>query len=54
MKCDICGKEFEAGNRPDGIPNGVGFVLGDGRIITACSDCVTHRYRDIIRLKEKH
>lgn len=40
MKCDMCGKEFEPGNRPDGTPNGVGFELSDGSRITACSDCI--------------
>ena len=40
MKCDHCGKEFESGNREDGLPNGVGFVTDDGRHITLCSDCL--------------
>lgn len=40
MKCNICGKEFEVGNRADGIPNGMGFVLQDGRQITVCADCM--------------
>ena len=27
IKCEMCGNGFEAGNRPDGTPNGVGFTL---------------------------
>lgn len=41
MKCAKCGKSFEAGTRPDGLPNGVGFELQDGRIIKICADCIT-------------
>ena len=40
MKCDHCGKEFEAGNRPDGLPNGVWFVLEDGSMVTVCTECI--------------
>lgn len=40
MKCDKCGKNFKRGNRPDGIPNGIGFQLQDGRVINVCADCV--------------
>jgi len=40
IKCDICGKEFTPGNRPDGIPNGVGIVQKDGTIVNICADCV--------------
>ena len=41
MKCDKCGKEFDAGNRPDGRPNGVGFQMEDGSVINYCADCLT-------------
>ena len=40
MKCDNCKKEFVAGNRADGIPNGVGFQMQDGTIITICAECL--------------
>lgn len=40
MICDKCGKEFESGNRPDGLPNGMGFVLEDGTLVTYCTDCM--------------
>lgn len=45
FKCDICDKEFFAGNRPDGLPNGVGFCLDDGLQITVCSDCIMDNER---------
>lgn len=40
MKCSECGKEIIPGNRCDGLPNGVGFVLDDGTVINVCSDCI--------------
>ena len=40
MRCTKCGKEFEAGTRPDGLPNGVGYELEDGREINVCTDCI--------------
>lgn len=40
MKCDYCGKEFEVGNRPDGMPNGFSFVKQDGSTLTVCTNCV--------------
>lgn len=40
MKCDFCGKEFEFGNRPDGIPNGIALKGKDGSKTTICADCV--------------
>lgn len=41
MTCSKCKKEFMAGNRPDGLPNGVGFEMEDGIVITLCCDCIT-------------
>lgn len=38
--CDRCGAKFVPGNRPDGIPNGAGFMLRDGRIVTYCAECI--------------
>lgn len=40
MKCDKCGKNFEAGSRPNRTPNGVGFELKDGTTIRMCSECL--------------
>ena len=38
--CYKCGRKFFPGNNADGIPNGVGFVLKDGRIVTFCARCI--------------
>lgn len=40
IKCDVCGKSFVPGNRIDGLPNGVSFVMQDGTMITYCVDCL--------------
>ena len=40
MECAVCGKRFQAGNRPDGIPHGVGFAGKGGRIVNVCAGCV--------------
>lgn len=40
MKCDHCGKEFDSGNRKDGVPNGVSFVLKNGQKLTFCAECL--------------
>ena len=40
MICDKCKKFFVAGNRPDGIPNGVKMLLKGGKSITLCSECI--------------
>ena len=37
--CDECGKEIKPGNT-NGMPNGVGFQLQDGKIINMCQDCL--------------
>ena len=42
IKCD---KTFTPGNRPDGIPNGVGFQLQDGTIVHYCADCIIEEGR---------
>lgn len=39
IKCDGCKKNFEAGNAPDGTPNGVGFVTGN-KTVSICRDCL--------------
>lgn len=40
MKCDNCKKVFVAGNRADGLPNGIGFEMKDGTVITLCAECI--------------
>lgn len=40
IKCEMCGKEIIPGNDENGLPNGVGFELEDGIILTVCSDCI--------------
>ena len=40
MTCSKCKKEFMAGNRPDGLPNGVGFEMEDGLVINLCANCI--------------
>lgn len=47
IKCVICGKEFMPGNRPDGVPNGLGLMAKDGKtIINVCSECVEKTTED--------
>ena len=40
MKCDFCGREFEAEETTDGLPNGVGLVHLDGTVTNVCIDCI--------------
>lgn len=40
MVCDNCKKSFDIGNRPNGIPNGVGMVTKAGQNIVLCADCI--------------
>jgi len=40
IKCARCGKVIVPGNRPDGIPNGVGFQLEHGITINICAECL--------------
>lgn len=40
LMCDGCGKEFEEGNRPDGLPGGVNFQTDNGVMVTVCTDCM--------------
>lgn len=40
MKCVFCGKEFEVGTRPDGLPNGFGMVLENDIKIDVCTECM--------------
>lgn len=46
MKCVVCGKEFFPGNRPDGIPNGVGFISPTGKMVDICAECVIRTNTD--------
>ena len=40
IKCSYCGCEIKPGNRPTGEPNGVGFQLADGTVISLCYHCI--------------
>jgi hypothetical protein len=40
MICDNCKQFFTKGNRPNGIPNGVKFVLTGNKSITLCARCI--------------
>lgn len=40
VRCCRCKKEIIPGNRPDGIPNGVGFQLENGKILNFCAECI--------------
>lgn len=40
IKCAGCGKIIVPGNGPNGLPNGLGFQLKDGRVINVCADCI--------------
>lgn len=52
MKCNECGKRIRIGNRPDGLPNGVGFELADGRIINVCADCLIEAEKKVNACKK--
>ena len=53
MKCNECGKRIRIGNRPDGLPNGVGFELADGRIINVCADCLIEAGKKVNACKKQ-
>lgn len=53
MKCYYCGKTFEVGNRPDGLPNGMGFQSPDGSVTDVCADCIIEAGNNINNLKKK-
>lgn len=40
IRCDKCGNMFISGNTKDGLPNGLGFEMQDGRVITLCQKCI--------------
>ena len=40
IKCDYCGSVIKPGHRPTGEPNGVGFHLEDGKILSMCYHCI--------------
>lgn len=51
--CSECGREFSPGNRPDGMPNGVAFVLEDGTVYNACADCIMKHGMEVIGNENK-
>lgn len=40
ITCDCCKKMFMPGNDERGLPNGVGFLMDDGKSINLCSSCI--------------
>lgn len=38
--CVMCKKAFIPGTDPNGLPNGVGFRMADGRTVNVCSSCI--------------
>ena len=38
--CVMCKKAFIPGKDKNGLPNGVGFVMADGRIVNVCGACI--------------
>ena len=41
LKCDKCERVFINGKGIDHLPNGAGFQLQDGRVITLCRGCIS-------------
>lgn len=39
IKCDKCGNMFISGET-NGLPNGLGFQLQDGKLINLCQACI--------------
>lgn len=46
--CDECGKKIKPGNT-DGMPNGVGFQLENGKIINICQACIIKAGKETLR-----
>lgn len=40
IRCMRCGRVIAPGNRPDGLPNGVGFEIEHGIVINICAECL--------------
>ena len=40
ITCNGCGHKFTPGRRPDGLPNGMGFIAEGGKAINMCADCL--------------
>lgn len=47
IKCDKCGKKFQPGVRPDGLPTGMGFQLENGTSINVCTECICDAKSDL-------
>ena len=39
-ECHVCGKKFLPGTQPDGLPNGVGMIMENGKTLNFCTECV--------------
>lgn len=53
IKCDNCGNFFTIGNHSNGIPNGIGFVLKNGKVFNMCSFCVSYKNAECIKKMEE-
>lgn len=51
--CAMCKKAFIPGADKDGLPNGVGFQMADGRIVNVCSSCIMKLGEEVIHGKTK-
>ena len=40
IKCCKCGNHFKIGNT-NGLPNGIGFQLDNGKLVNVCQKCIT-------------
>ena len=53
VKWDICGKVFGYGNREDGLPNGMTFILQNGEKLTMCTDCIKAKGKEVAEERHK-
>lgn len=51
--CEGCGARIIPGNRASGIPNGIGFGLGNGYIVNMCADCLMDK-KTVERICDKY
>lgn len=47
IECNVCKRKFSPGNRPDGLPNGLGFQLEDGSVFNMCADCLIGKCMEV-------
>ena len=47
IRCDICGKEYEPGYRPDGVPVIVEAIADDDSVTPICSYCIDKKAEEM-------